>query len=352
MKISYMLKREDFYQINQKTLNQYYHDKGKSRKLYIYPELNAIVTARPSSQVKNYLYTEFKVKGKILKKLLVFLYARTFINSKGLLSSKSCVIHGDFSDDCLIYPCNKKIRIFDFAQGTVRVVPKHGFPDDDIKREIKFRTSQSAAFIPEILSYSENEYCETIIDGYPLARAQKEYFELKETAWKIWQEYAAPTVESVFSKDYAVLLHSQFVQQTERAKAKLKTINWEALTGLENSVYQSISAEDAVIQIGLSHGDLQPGNIWIENRTQKIFIIDWEAYGTRSIWYDECTLNCKIRMSAKLQEFARGKDFKHNIVLYEDLIFRLTELNNMPLNYNSESFNEYIAVVSDGREYV
>ena len=75
MKISFMLKREDFYKINENTLEKYYQNSKNEKRLYIYPELNAIVTARPSKMVRNYLYTEFRVSGSPLKRLLVRIYA-------------------------------------------------------------------------------------------------------------------------------------------------------------------------------------------------------------------------------------------------------------------------------------
>ena len=47
-----MLEREDFYKINQETLNYFYTDDLHESILYIYPQLNAIVTKKPSKEVK------------------------------------------------------------------------------------------------------------------------------------------------------------------------------------------------------------------------------------------------------------------------------------------------------------
>ena len=94
---------------------------------------------------------------------------------------------------------------------------------------------------------------------------------------------------------------------------------------------------------------MQPGNIWIENKTGKIYIIDWEAYGIRSIWYDDCTLDENLRMESGLKIISEISDLKHLVVLYEDLIFRLEELNNLPDDYNSKEFRRYVQVVLKGR---
>ena len=81
MKISYMLEREDFYKINQETLNYFYTDDLHESILYIYPQLNAIVTKKPSKEVKRYLYVEYNVKSSFLKKVLVACYARISLNT-------------------------------------------------------------------------------------------------------------------------------------------------------------------------------------------------------------------------------------------------------------------------------
>ena len=116
MKISYMLKRESFYEINEKTLGAFYEGQEKLKKLYVYPELNAIVTARPSKKVKEYLYTEYRVSGSLLRRIAVRFYATLMLNSGGLLASKRFARKTSADKDTLIYPCNKKYRIFIFEK--------------------------------------------------------------------------------------------------------------------------------------------------------------------------------------------------------------------------------------------
>ena len=84
-----MLKRESFFEINEKTLRKYYKDSTGGRRLYVYPSLNAIVTARPSAAVRKYLYTEYRVSGSFLKRVLVRLYAFVLLHSFGLCAAKS-----------------------------------------------------------------------------------------------------------------------------------------------------------------------------------------------------------------------------------------------------------------------
>lgn len=95
MKISYMLQREDFYKVNQETLDNYYTENSKGKKLYIYPELNAIVTSAPSRKVKEYLYVEYNVKSSFLKKTLVKLYTKIALNTeRPFLQQELCKVKG------------------------------------------------------------------------------------------------------------------------------------------------------------------------------------------------------------------------------------------------------------------
>lgn len=343
-----MLTREDFYAINQQTLDNYFVG-GKKIKLYIYPELNAIVTKRPSKKVKKYLYVEYKVNASLLKRIAVYLYTRLTINSFGVFAKKTCNINGDFSNDCLIYPCNKKIRIFNFKNNTVRVIPKATFPDVDIRKEIAFRTQNKAEFIPEILSFEENNYTEKIIDGYPLAREKEKFEFYKEKAYKIWGEYIASNTYNVTAKEYVNKLRKKFenllIQLSEE-----KNVDKDKIVTIENKLFELISTFDEDVEVGLSHGDLQPGNIWIENNTNKIYIIDWEAYDERCLNYDYIVLNNQIRRTDGLSKFISilNESVQNLIVLYEDLLFKINELNSLPQDFGKEDFANYIEIVFKG----
>ena len=267
----------------------------------------------------------------------------------GLLAKNTCKIEGHFSNDCLIYPCNKKIRIFDFKNNTVRVIPKATFPDVDIRKEIAFRTQNKAEFIPEILSCTENDYCERIIDGYPLAREKEKFDFYKEQTYKIWREYISSSVFTINAKEYAEKLHKKFDDLLGQTFEK-KDFDKEKVVVIENKLFELISTFNEEIEVGLSHGDLQPGNIWIENNTNKIYIIDWEAYDERSLSYDYAVLNNQIRKDDGLSKFicTANESVQDLIVLYEDLLFKINELNSMPQDFGEEDFDNYIEIVFKG----
>jgi len=347
VKISYMLKREDFYDINEKTLKNYYSDCKTVKKLYIYPELNAIVVSCPSRAVKRYLYTEYRVSGSFIKRLAVRAYAFVMLNSFGLFAARSIKLPASAGRNTLIYPCNKKYRIFDFDKNTVSVIPKVGFPVGDLKNEIDFRKSSDAEFVPSLISYSDKGYTEDIIDGYPVARASKREEELSDKAFSIWESYSARSRSTVDRGRYAGELLSKTGMLLGELEALNKSVDSKRVLSLAEKLSDEMSAYTGSVTLSLSHGDLQSGNVWVENETDKIYIIDWESYGKRSAEYDKATLYGGIRRSDRLADYVKVMDDTHATVLLEDLIFRLNELKSLPENFGAEDFEHYVEILED-----
>ena len=348
MKISYMLKREDFYAINKNTLKKYYQNSKHEKRLYIYPELNAIVTARPSKVVRRYLYTEFRVNGSYLKRLLVRLYAGVLLNSGGLLATKSLKIKTDADADTLIYPCNKKYRVFDFKANKVSVLGKDGFPTDNLMREMQFRTNHSATFIPGFLYCDNDGYTEMIIDGCPVARTGTRMPELCDRAFAIWSDYIRPYTRQIPMEDYAAMLEARIEQLKVQLQNSGKHMDTQRMDGVCRALLQQMRCGQNSVPISLSHGDLQPGNIWVENGTDKLYIIDWESWQERSTWYDRATLYDALRRSEGIAEYAICRDPEHATVLLEDVIFRLVELTTLPGDYGRDDFDSYLQMLQGG----
>ena len=345
MKITQMIKRENFFEINERTLKKYYKESTKGRRLYIYPALNAIVTACPSSAVRKYLYTEYRVSGSFLKRILVRIYVFVLLHSFGIFAAKSIKIPNCANRNTLIYPCNKKYRIFDFDQSVVSVVPKAGFPQNDLVKEIEFRRNNPANFVPALITFGEDEYTEAIIDGFPVARSGDQMTTLSDEAYRIWSDYAAKTCESVEVEQYAKALKDEARVLVNNLVHRGKAVDKDRIFFLCDMLYREAQGYGGSILVGLSHGDLQPGNIWLENGTNRIYIIDWEAYGRRSVNYDMATLYEGIRRVDGLQRFVKMKNLAHCIVLMEDLLFHLGELRNLPEAFGVKDFERFLKVL-------
>lgn len=349
MKISYMLKREDFYEINEKTLAEFFSGQpSKKKKLYVYPELNAIITSAPSKQVKRFLYTEFRVTGRLYKKILVWLYTRICLNTWGLFASKKIYVNGNITNEMLIYPCNRKYRVFDFSENAVSVIVKHGFPDYCLNKEVEFRkTYEKCNFLTPVIAHAERFYTEKIIDGVPLARISKKNDELCQKALSIWQDFAKKTNKTVLLKEYINELEKKFEAKKAELDKSGKKINIRELDILIKSIVDKLSMSEDLVDICLSHGDLQKGNIWIENGTDKIFIIDWESVEMRSDWYDICVLYDDIRKTDKMEKYFSNRETKQNVVLFEEILYRMDELIGLPYEYGIDEFNRFIKKVGE-----
>ena len=344
MKISQMLLREDFYEINLKTLSEYFKNSDECSLLYVYPELNAIITAKPSKKVKQYLMNEYSVKSNPVKAFLVKFYVKICLCSRGILAAKKIRINNNMTDDMLIYPCNKKYRIFDFAAGSVDVIAKSGFPQNDLLKEIEFRTKNSEEFIPELIDSSEAQYSEKIIDGMPLARLSLDFEKYQKLALDALERFSdkQQLTKFILSREYTDKLLNKIKDFSINIT---KNINKNLLTNVAQELADSVS-EDKEIKVMLSHGDLQPGNIWIE-KTGSLYIIDWETWDVRSDWYDNAVLYKNLRNGGIKHYFesCNNKD-EAAIVCLEDIIYRLNELNNLPFDYGEEEFEHYLNILA------
>ena len=365
MKISEMLQREDFYDILPKTLNRYASflgieqesvevmDKGSKADLYANEKLNAIISANPSKNVKDYLKTEYAVNGSALRKMMVNAYLMASTTMVKRFSQRGLALKTSLPfNDVLIYPCNKKIRLFDFASGTVSTVLKDGFPDIYIKCETEFRQNTKAAFVPKITNSGEGCYSETIIkNGRPLARIQDDIF-----------------VEQKKKESLDLLLSLTKERESISAKAYLAQLKDRCLTMLaekegfdgENivsGIFDKLidGLDDGEIEMVTSHGDFQPGNIWIDAEGN-IVIIDWETVKKRSPFYDYAALYCRLRNHGGLQNLCtRIKENEHfstidgspvssvlRIILAEEMEYQTEELLSFPGTMGIDIYNKFI----------
>ena len=337
-----MLKREDFYAINERTLQEFFAETDGTEKLFIYPHLNAIVRRFPSKAVKQYIYTEYAVNGSFLKKLLVWLYTRFCLNSFGLMADRSITLPAKVGNSVLIYPCNRKFRIFDFAEETVSVITKWGFPQNSLRNEIRFRTQcPPADFILPIDKHTGNTYTERIIDGTPLARIPDNEV-LKNSALALWKDYSGESRKSVAAAEYAHQLRRQIEVYKEKIKTEKPATDLACLDAVCVHYLKAIENAEETVELIQSHGDLQPGNIWVENKTGNIFIIDWESVETRSIWYDTAVLYNGIRNPKGIAAVAARGGLQNAVVTVEEIIYRLNELCELPYDYGTDDFNALI----------
>jgi len=375
MKIDEMLKREDFFCILQSTLNDHFtkinsqvaitaSNCKNSYVLYTFDKLNAIISEQTSKQVKEFLKTEYAVEGTLFRKLLVNVYLKAALQTRGLLSNKVKLylkgVNKNEIQHILIYPCNKKIRIFNFDNNEIDVVSKTGFPSDSIKKEIEFRTKYKSPHIEPIIDHGDNWYRERIIDGTPLARINnlsEEYINLKRKSLDIMYSIAGPYRRSINASDYLSDTIQKIRNLTETAIIYLPSIQ-HTLDQILKFLNKKLTEFEASISLTLSHGDFHHGNIWHEKTKNNLIIIDWETCDLRTEWYDAVTLFGGLREingikhllkniynsdNHELAKLIGEKNFHHKIflVLLEDLLFRANDVKTSTIDIGVVEFDNY-----------
>lgn len=357
MKISEMLEREDFYSILQSTLETYSLPLGFTPKalevrsnkrdcsLFVNPKLNAIMPEHPSQAVVKYLQTEYHVGGSWQRRMAVKGYLWLATHFVKRFSQKGIQLKYNYDiRNLLIYPCNKKIRVFDFSRGIVYTVLKHGFPDNYILREVAFRQREAKTndFIPNIKGAGNGFYAEEIIHGRPLARINNNDFveDKKRKAYQLILSLTAKA-ETINSKEYI----NRLADECDKLlyEKSLSTIERKQAQAVFDLLANEVVSED--VPLVVSHGDLQPGNIWIEDKDEKIIIIDWETVKSRSPFYDLAALYLDMRRKKTPQSlydriiqnyslFDTNNDYNVKtigaIVLAEELAYQTEELSSFP----------------------
>lgn len=366
MKISAMLEREDFYSILQKTLERNATCLGFTSNhiqvgtgnegctLFVNPKLNAIMSASPAPTVIDFLKTEYNVGGSIHRQIAVKAYlwmATTFVRRFSSSGIKLSYRHD--LNNLLIYPCNKKIRLFGFEQGVVYTVLKDGFPDIYIKREMAFRMERANDFIPGILEAKSNSYSERIIQGRPLARINAPLIVEKH------KKKAYDLVLSLSAQDKYVNTKSyirQLAQECEKSLLQKPTYK-DGTTVRKIFEYLVSKTPDENIPLLLSHGDLQPGNIWMDDQQNRLVIIDWETVKERSPFYDYAALYWNLRKDKNMQclyeqALSQSLQLSHKYrcsektialtVLAEELAYQTEELESFPDNIGIKEYEQVI----------
>ena len=347
MKIAEMLLREDFYTINERTLERYFGTSDKQTKLFVYPKINAIVTKDPSKEVVEYLQNEFSPRNSLLKRCLARIYVFLCLHSCGCLASKTVYVSGQIDSDLLVYPCNKKFRVFYLRNHYVDVITKSGFKDDNIKHEIEFRSKEKIpSFVPPLVWYQENSYRESVIKGKPLARIREQYEQYRAEAFRVLQEYGRSEwgERIVSARSYV----SDCLNQIKE-NALFHRVDTSALSEYLEMLRDCAEKMDN-IKLVFSHGDLQSGNIWVEDETERIIIIDWESWGIRSEFYDQAVLFDDLRANGILGYLDFEKDPERKaMVLLEDLVYQFREISQLPEETAQGELEKYLKKVEGKR---
>lgn len=377
MKIDAMVEREDYYRLQASTLERYFQDvigvdnristtaRSFPASLYVYPKINAVVTGRPGRAVRRYVLSEFNLADRPVRRWVVKAYTFACLSSRGLLADRSLQYSEPplAASDTLIWPCNRKIRIFDFAAGTVDSIAKDGFTDKYFDNELGFRLASRHAFVPPILRSGSRWYRERILVGRPLARIteRKVFRRSCREAMGHLAELVAANASSADPGPYAERMCAEVMDKLDRAERAKRIRTGGDVRRVADAAAKMGAGLGTQVPLGISHGDLQTGNLWVEPDNGMTYILDWETVGKRSVWYDAATFLLATRKRNGVVNMVNGRDIESvrmsilandplkdrnmagvmGIILLEDILFYLDDMLELPYDFGADIFDRF-----------
>lgn len=382
MGFSALLERENFFEIMQKTLTRYFLDAGVSNfklsykpeknvcEFILVPRLGMIMQPYPNKAIRKHYYADYNIRDNwvrnIVAKTAVFIATHT----KCLLSMRQrmYVQPSDVINDSTVFAvCNRSIRIFDYKNLVTTSIQKQGFTDKYFVNQLKYRLNHKYEFIPPIIANGNYWFQEPLINGRALARETdiEKYKQAEREALVCMQTIAKDSLEECEAQIYCTELIIRLQALSQRTK-ETKTISTAELEKkLLLNVTQYLKRVRGTLMTAITHGDLQAGNIYIDN-DGKTWVLDWETQERRSAWFDAATLLFATRYDGGIKKLIEGGNepestmkklcsvspcslkLNEMILIYvaEDLVFNYEDMLELPDNGGSASFDRYINELS------
>ncbi len=214
-------------------------------------------------------------------------------------------------------PSNQRVRVLDFAKGRTQVIAKAGLPSDSIQRELELR-SGNGPWLPAT-RLGERAFEEVLLQGWPLPRKPpwrraKQSVEAAIDRVEAWQgRDAKPTSAAAWAEELA-----------GRLSAGLPA---ELATSVPLRDLTSAAATLGEVEVSSTHGDLQPGNLFVQHDGE-VVVIDWERAARRWRPYDRWVWEHSARWGGRPPDTAvRGESA---LFWLEELCFFLDEANTFP----------------------
>ena len=375
-----MIIREDFFSLFFPTVEKYFREvRNESIEIrfatcrhdcncVIRPRLSAVTSIHPTRRAKSFFYSEWNIRNSFLKNIAAKTYVWLLTNTGKLFCDYrfSFMPKDSFSNDYVIAPNNRTIRIFDYKTKTVGCICKEGFSNRFMRNQIEFRKTHNYVFLLKMIDYGDRWFTEPIMKGHPLARVcdNQLYADGIKQALECIKTVAKPQIHYVSSHKYSECLKTKILNYLMRAESEKEIKTSLAVRSLTEYALNCVFAEsDILIPVSESHGDLQTGNIWMdENR--KVWIYDWETVDTRSIWFDPVVLSYSLRRKngwagffndmriERLEDYlasfpaeTASPRIVKSIILLEDMLFYFEDMLELPGSWGNKIFDEFILLL-------
>lgn len=308
MKIAELRAREKYDDILEETLKSIVGDGNADQQWYEHPFFSVYVTQGFCQDGIRFLQDQYRHTPHSMRRII----QGAAVELLGMRSVFERVIRPAFklpaienSSYCMWMPGNQRLRRFDFKQRVVSVYGKAGFSDEGLRREIDFRMAHSERYewILPILTLGKHGFDELLLDASGLDRVRNAKrrqigFNRALAALNSLHQYEN---KSVASSEYLEMKRLEFDYAKRQLQEKFMGISLERVERIWDLSAREISQVQKV-ELSLTHGDFQPGNVLISNHDDRIWLIDWEDVGVRASIYDLMTWGLRSRFPKGLYD--------------------------------------------------
>jgi len=379
LKIQLLKKRENFLEIFKESIEIFFKEQylatNKVKVKYILNDnLNIVYPSKINREELRELVREFEYHPNIFRKFFQRIYCYVAIRPLFELLTGSekleISIPSSSKKKWVFIPGNHSIRVVDLEKNRCFVFLKFGFNKEFLQSDANIRLKYKWLKTPKVFQLKETWYEEERVVGLPwnrlssinlkkqiIIKAEKQLAKLyQKTNSKInIKKYIPQLCKSILST-----LGSFLLELPDKEKYIIRNFVREVNLKLTNSF------GDVNIDLVITHGDFQPGNILCSKKD--FWIIDWEYSNQRSIFYDALVfdLDCRFsfglakRLNKKIKKLANKNDYlkwtgqslnnKNSFYLYvfflEDLLLRINEVSTESIKNKSEILSSYLTEIS------
>lgn len=325
MRISEMTQREPFTEILSATLSAGWSeqyggdvqvlppDATRGIEWLVQPVLSACYVPQVMPSARRFLRESFRYSSRPLRRPAQWVLGTLLTTSLGIRISGHPYFRAagrlPYPEALLVLPGNQRIRVFDFATGVVRTFLKVGFDPGTMLREIEIRGTGRVGPFPSLTRWdSHGRWIEEgIIDGWPLPAcpATVNRGTLEEQAFALLDRWLTESAEAVDARAWSTKLQASIRSHAENLDTRFPFAYTESL----NRWATCLAAQAATlgeITVAESHGDFQPGNIYVERATGEARLIDWEHSRRCFAIYDVLVYYLRLRFPLGLAGRLRG----------------------------------------------
>lgn len=240
---------------------------------------------------RRYLRDGFRNTPRRSRRAAQWLLGTALASSLGLRVSSREAFHvqGDApTTDLLVVPGNRRLRLLDFARQRAVVATKLGYESQSLSIERTMRTERRADFMVPILESDPDAGWleEPLLEGWPLPRAPRTHDQRASLQWarEAVAKWAQPAAQRRDTEGYLRELLGRLTEDLRLAHDRFHAL--QSVPGALLAQLKAWALEDSSVELLLSHGDLQGGNLWLEADRSRVLILDWESCALRARDYD------------------------------------------------------------------